>query len=103
MGTSNCRQWGKIIVVLRAKAKCRRWGRWLAPLERAVRTIETHLEGILAHWEAELSTAFMEGLNSVFSAVKRRSRGFKSSEYLIAMLYFVAGKLPFPSYPSHEK
>lgn len=86
-----------------AKAKCRRWGQWLAPLERAVRTIETHLEGIVAHWEAELSTAFMEGLNSVFSAVKRRSRGFKSSEYLIAMLYFVAGKLPFPSYPSHEK
>lgn len=86
-----------------AKAKCGRWNKWLAPLKRAVGTIEEHLEGIVAHWEEELSTAFLEGLNSVFSAVKRKARGFKSSAYMIPMLYFVAGKLSLPSYPSHRK
>lgn len=39
----------------------------------------------------------MEGLNSVFSAVKRKVRGYRSPRYLIAMLYFVAGKLRLPA------
>ena len=51
----------------------------------------------------ELSTAFMEGLNSVFSAVKRKARGYRSTEYMVTMLYFVAGKLQLASFPSHEK
>jgi len=45
----------------------------------------------------------MEGLNSVFSAVKRKARGDRSIEYFITMLNFVAGKLGLPSYPSHGK
>ncbi|MGP8198144.1 MAG: hypothetical protein ACLQU4_01420 [Limisphaerales bacterium] len=38
----------------------------------------------------------MEGLNSVFSATKRKARGYRSGPYLITMLYFVAGKLRLP-------
>jgi transposase len=86
-----------------ARAKCDRWGDLMKPLAKAVETVEKHLEGILAHWDGELSTAFMEGMNSVFSAVKRKARGFKSVEYLTTMLYFVGGKLSLPSYPSHGK
>ena len=37
-----------------------------------------------------------EGLNSVFQATKRKARGYRSSEYRITMLYFVAGKLRLP-------
>jgi transposase len=86
-----------------ASAKCDRWEEALAPLAKAVNTIRANLEGIIAHWDGELSTAFMEGLNSVFSAVKRKARGYRNSDYLITMLYFVAGKLSLPSYPSHGK
>ena len=50
-----------------------------------------------------LSTGFLEGLNSVFSAVKRKARGYRNREYMIAMLYFVAGKLNIPSVLSHRK
>ena len=60
--------------------------------------IEEHLAGILAHWKWGLTNAFMEGLNSVFSATKRKARGYRSTEYQIAMLYFVAGKLEIPYY-----
>jgi len=84
-----------------ARAKCERWGAVMAPLAKAVKTIEQNLEGILAHWEKELSTAFLEGLNSVFSAVKRKARGFRNTHYMTTMLYFVAGKLSLPSYPTH--
>jgi transposase len=71
---------------------------WLEPMRKAAEMVERHLEGILAHWQQGLTTAFMEGLNSLFSAVKRRARGYRSPEYQTAMLYFVAGKLEIPYY-----
>lgn len=70
----------------------------LAPMHQAAAMVERHLEGILGHWKAGLTTAFLEGLNSLFSATKRKARGYRSTEYQIAMLYFVAGKLEIPYY-----
>lgn len=84
------------------RAKCERFGGLMNPMKKAADTIERHLEGILAHWTTSwLSTAFLEGLNSVFSAVKRKARGFRNSVYMITMLYFVAGKLSIPRLISH--
>ncbi len=45
----------------------------------------------------ETTNAFLEALNSVFSAVKRKARGFRSTDNLIAMLYFTTGKLRIPA------
>jgi len=39
-----------------------------------------HLEGILGHWKEGLTTAFLEGLNSLFSATKRKARGYRTQE-----------------------
>jgi transposase len=92
-----------------ARQKFKEWCQWvrgkcaekgsslLEPMLRRVEMIEKHLEGILAHWKEGLTTAFMEGLNSLFSATKRKARGYKSTRYLITMLYFVAGKLTIPA------
>lgn len=86
------------------------WSRWvqaeaaelksglLEPMRKAADMVERHLEGILAHWRQGLTTAFLEGLNSLFSATKRKARGYRSTEYQTAMLYFVAGKLEIPYY-----
>ena len=88
----------------RFKAWCR-WVRWVArrsrawifsPMLKAAQLVQNHLAGILAHWKWGLTNAFMEGLNSVFSAVKRKARGYRSTVYLITMLYLVAGKLRLP-------
>jgi transposase len=70
----------------------------LEPMLQAAGMVERHLEGILAHWQQGLTTAFLEGLNSLFSATKRKARGYRSVEYQTAMLYFVAGKLEIPYY-----
>lgn len=70
----------------------------LAPMVKAAEMIQRHIEGILAHWNAGLTTAFMEGLNSLFSATKRKARGYRTTKNLLTMLYFVAGKLHVPSY-----
>lgn len=83
-----------------------RWVRWVAryyqqgglfrSMLKLAQMIEDHFQGILAHWRSGLTNAFMEGLNSVFSATKRKARGYRSSVYLITMLYLTAGKLRLP-------
>jgi transposase len=88
----------------RFKVWCR-WVRWVArfyksyvfsPMVKMAQMVEDNLAGILAHWKWGLTNASMEGLNSVFSAVKRKARGYRSPVYLITMLYLVAGKLRLP-------
>ena len=93
-----------------ARRRFESWCRWvrteaealpsglLEPMRKAAEMVTRHLEGILGHWKQGLTTAFLEGLNSLFSATKRKARGYRSTEYQIAMLYFVAGKLEIPYY-----
>lgn len=84
-----------------------RWVRWVARQQpqkllrfmvRVADLVERHLAGILAHWKWGLTNAFMEGLNSVFSATKRKARGYRSTTHLITILYLVAGKLSLPQF-----
>ena len=94
-----------------ARKKFRFWCRWvrlvhrsiksgiLEPMRKVAQMIENHLEGILAYWKTQTTNAFMEAINSVFSAIKRRARGFRSISYLTTMLYFLFGKLTIPAFP----
>jgi len=98
--------------VQKARSKLLAWCRWvrwsagkhppqvLGDMCRCARMVERHLEGILGHWGRRVTNAFMEGLNSVFSAVKRKARGFRSIENLITMLYFHSAKLALPAFHS---
>jgi len=70
----------------------------LEPMARAAQMVKRHLKGILGHWKEGLTTAFLERLNSLFSATKRKARGYRTTKNLLAMLYFVAGKLQIPCY-----
>ena len=91
-----------------ARSRFQKWCAWvrteaealtsglLDPMRKVANLIERRLEGILGHWQEGLTTAFLEGLNSVFSAVKRKARGYRSTEYMTTMLYLVAGKLEIP-------
>ena len=91
-----------------AGRRFRVWCRWVrmvaaqapryyfAAMLGAAKMVLKHLQGILAHWKEKITNAFMEGLNSVFSATKRKARGYRSTEHLTAVLYLVAGKLRIP-------
>lgn len=92
-----------------AKKKLMAWCRWVHKVAKkhpsllfgkmvaCAKMIEAHLQGILAYWQRQTTNAFLEALNSVFSAVKRKARGFRSVDNLITMLYFTAGKLKLPA------
>jgi transposase len=96
--------------VQEARKDLKQWCQWvkdkaaqkghelLQPMVGVAQMIERHIEGILGHWKAGLTTAFLEGLNSLFSATKRKARGYRTTKNLLAMLYFVAGKLRIPCY-----
>jgi transposase len=92
------------------RAKLKAWCRWVKmvaarnayifePMTKAAKMIRTHMDGIVAFVSHRTTNAFMEGLMSVFSAVKRKARGFRSTDNLIAMIYFTAGKLNLPALP----
>lgn len=83
------------------------WSRWvmqwvrrqdyvLAPMKKAAKSIRKHIEGIVAFAQGRLSNAYMEAINSVFSAVKRKARGFRTNKNLTNILYFTAAKLQIP-------
>ena len=82
-----------------------RWVRWVARLQpqgllkamaKIANQVDSRLPAILAHWRWGVTNAYLEALNSVFSATKRKARGYRSTTHLITMLYFVAGKLRLP-------
>jgi transposase len=72
-----------------ARRKRRAWCLWVrwtagkhaaalfAAMAKTARMIERHLEGVIAHWLRETTNAFLEALNRVFSAVKRKARSFR--------------------------
>ena len=66
-------------------------------MEKTAKMIERHLEGVMAHWLHGTTNAFLEGLNSVFSAVKRKARGLRSTKDLRTILYFTAERLNSPA------
>jgi transposase len=63
------------------------------PMVAVAKSILSHFDGIVSFASSRITNAFMEELNSVFSAVKRKARGYRSNKNLIMMLCFVAEKL----------
>ena len=94
----------------KAREDFKLWCRWvkqtavkegnglLEPMVKVAEMVERHLEGIIGHWHDGLTTAYLEGLNSLFSAAKRKARGYRTVRNLLAILYFIAGKLRVPCY-----
>ncbi len=70
----------------------------LRAMVKVAQMIETHLAGILAHRKRAGTNAFVEDLNSVFSATKCKAHGYRCTMHLITMRYFVAGKLRHPQF-----
>lgn len=78
----------------------KRWYFWathcqLQPVIDAAKTIRRHWEGILNWFDSQLTTGFLEGINSLLQAAKSRARGYRTNKNFITMAYLIAGKLDF--------
>ncbi len=77
-----------------------RWHHWavrsrLPAMVRAAKTIRSHWDGVVRWFESDITSAIMEGFNSVFQAAKSRARGYRNHDYFIDMIYLIGAKLDF--------
>lgn len=68
------------------------------PMQKAMKTIKNHEEGILRSVESRLTNALLEGMNSKIQLAIARARGYKNIRYIKNMIYFLCGDLKF-NYP----
>ena len=66
-------------------------------IRKMANTVKEHWNGILSHFDSELTTGFLEGINSLIQAAKARARGYRNPRNLITMDHIIAGKLDFRS------
>jgi len=50
---------------------------------------------VVAYLHTRVNNAVAEAINGIIQTVKRKSRGFRTVEYFVAMIYLVASRLKF--------
>lgn len=65
----------------------------LAPVRKAVNTVEKHRDAIVGRWRSEHSNARIEGLNSLFQAAKARARGYRNDLSFISIIYLIGAPI----------
>lgn len=83
-----------------AEGLLKSWYNWairsrIEQVKKVARTVKGHWDGILAWFDSKLSNGFLEAINGLIQAAKRRARGYRSTKNLINMAYLIAGKLDF--------
>jgi transposase len=87
---------------LLADVYLREWMNWakrsqLQPLIDLAKSIKHHEEGILRWFHSKMTNGLLEGINGLVQAAKRRARGYRNVENLIAMVYITANKFRMSS------
>jgi transposase len=83
-----------------AEAYLKKWYFWathsrLEPIKEAAYTIKRHWNGVLRWFQSGVNNGILEGINSLIQAAKARARGYRTTQNLITMIYFIGGKLNF--------
>ena len=63
--------------------------------------IRAHLEGIVAWAQTRQTNGFLEAINGLFQAAKRRARGYASFDTIKTVIFLIAGKLDFKAINPH--
>jgi transposase len=73
------------------------------PMKEVAALVRRHLEGIVAWAQTRQTNGFLEALNGLFQAAKRRARGFKSFDTIRTVIFLIAGKLDFATVNPHAR
>jgi transposase len=71
------------------------------PMKEMARMIRSHLEGIVAWAQTRQTNGFLEAINGLFQAAKRRARGFTRIETIKTVIFLIAGNLDFQAINPH--
>ena len=83
-----------------AESSLKSWYSWairsqIDQVRAVAKTVKNHWNGILSWFNSKLSNGFIEAINGLIQAAKRRARGYRTTKNLINMAYLIAGKLDF--------
>lgn len=65
------------------------------PMKKVAKMIRSHLDGIVAWTRTRQTNGFLEAINGLFQAAKRRARGFTRFSTMRMVIFLIAGKLDF--------
>lgn len=65
------------------------------PMKEVARMIRRHFDGVIAWARTRQTNGFLEALNGLFQAAKRRARGYRTFETMRTVIFLIAGKLNF--------
>ena len=71
------------------------------PMKEVATLVRRHLEGIVAWAQTRQTNGFLEALNGLFQAAKRRARGFTRLSTIRTVIFLIAGKLNFHAINPH--
>jgi transposase len=63
--------------------------------------IRKHLEGIVAWTRTRQTNGFLEAINGLFQAAKRKARGYAIFSTIRVVVFLLAGKLDFGKLNQH--
>ena len=67
----------------------------VAPMKEVARMIRKHFDGIVAWTQTRQTNGFIEALNGLFQAAKRKARGYTRFATMRTVIFLIAGKLDF--------
>lgn len=71
------------------------------PMKAVARMIRKHFDGIIAWTQTRQTNGFIEALNGLFQAAKRKARGYGRFATMRTVLFLIAGKLDFSALNPH--
>ena len=73
------------------------------PMKEVAALVRRHMEGIVAWAQTRQTNGFLEALNGLFQAAKRRARGFTRLSTIRTVIFLIAGKLNFHAINPHAR
>jgi len=73
------------------------------PMKEVAAMVRSHLEGIVAWAQTRQTNGFLEAINGLFQAAKRRARGFGRLSTIKVVIFLIAGKLDFHAINPHAR
>jgi len=73
------------------------------PMKEVAALVRRHIEGIVAWAQTRQTNGFLEAINGLFQAAKRRARGFTRLSTIRTVIFLIAGKLDFHAINPHAQ
>jgi transposase len=71
------------------------------PMKEVAKLVRRHMEGIVAWAQTRQTNGFLEALNGLFQAAKRKARGYGRFSTIRTVIFLIAGKLDFARINPH--